>query len=171
MHSWQVWSNSESQFFVTFQTPRTLPRMALYSDNEYTRFLNQILALELGATHLFQLCNQRHVASWDTCLYEDHLSSAKEINRLIILNRGIPNQDGMALSAEVSMMLTRLSSHLSDRLARQTARKLAVTLERILRRRYHKAIQLAPFRDRETLNHLLGKTRSNLRRLTLDATT
>ena len=165
MQNWQAWSNTESQFFVTFQAPRALPRVTLYSDNEYTRFLNQILALELGATHLYQLCNKKHVASWEPILYPKHLESSKQINHLIILNRGIPNRDGTALTAEVSMMLTRLTIHISDRLAKQTAKRVALTLERTLRRRYHRALELAPFRDRETLNQLLWQTRENLRQL------
>jgi hypothetical protein len=144
---------------------RARNQATLFQNDEYTRLLNQLLLLELGTVDLYRRCQQYLVDCGVDTHGDRHRLAAQTLVNLIVANRGIPNREGTALPAEISILAFRVCHHFSDRVATQTARRICLTMEKLLRRRYHAAINQAPLRDRGYLKHLIHLTKIHIDQL------
>lgn len=92
---------------------------------------------------------------------ENHRESGRLLRNLIILNRGIPDCDGIAMPAELSLLAGKLGLQLGSTFGQATSIKLAIRLEHLLRRRYISLLESAPRKDRIHLEELLYIAKAN----------
>lgn len=155
-------SESGGPYVLGFRAGRTLPQASMFQENDYTRALNQLLQLELGSVALYRHCFGR----WKDCPESNsdqaHQEAARHLINLVIANRGIPDKDGMALPAEISILVTRFTMRFGHKFGHQASRKVCIQMEKMLRRRYHAALEMAPQRDHHCLLHLIYCTKKNL---------
>jgi hypothetical protein len=162
MHTVHSVSDSSGSYLLSFKPSRSIGNTTLFHDDEYTRLLNHLLALELGTVDLYRRCHVKFYQVDITRLEQAHQTAAKNLVNLIVANRGIPKKAGLALPTEISIFATRVTNRLGERVAFQTSRKICLGLERYLRRKYHSALEVAPCRDYAVLNHLIHTTKSHI---------
>jgi len=155
-------SESGGPYVLGFKASRSVRQVSMFQGNDYTKALNQLLQLELGTVALYHHCFIRWKDSPESCYGESHQEAARSLVNLIIANRGIPDKDGMAFPAEISIIIARLTMRLGQKFGQQTARKVCMQMEKMLRRRYHAALDMAPHRDHHCLLHLIYNTKKNL---------
>ncbi|MEN9834205.1 MAG: hypothetical protein RL011_398, partial [Pseudomonadota bacterium] len=129
-----------------------------FRTNEYIHRLNRALQAEMRAysTYAGLISHSHEDQEWD--LHADnHQHAARDLVRLIIGNRGIP-EDRAALSLGLTEKLVRLCTmvptKLTDKVSASTLRRLELSLVV----RYRKLIKMAPARDRPDLQRLLKST-------------
>lgn len=158
-------SESGGPYAISFKPSRSLRQASIFQENDYIRALNQLLQLELGTIALYRRCFDRWIDANELRFAESHQHAAKNLVNLIVANRGIPDKDRLALPAEISIFVTRLSLHLGSKIGHETARRVCLRMEKMLRRRYHAVLDLAPARDHSCLIHLIYNTKKNIERL------
>ncbi|MFW7379417.1 MAG: hypothetical protein ACOH5I_11455 [Oligoflexus sp.] len=159
-------SESGGPYVLGFKASRSARYASVFKDSDYTRALNHLLQLELGTVALYRHCYRSWPAALqDLRIDEQHQSAARHLVNLIVANRGIPNKDGVALPAEISILISRLTLHFGHRIRQQASRRVCMQMEKMLRRRYHAALDLAPQRDHSCLVHLIYCTKKNMEQI------
>lgn len=129
-----------------------------FRTNDYIHRLNRALQAEMRAysTYASLIDHPHDHSNWDESA-DHHQHAARDLVRLIIGNRGIP-EDRAALSLGLTEKLVRLCSmvptKLTDKVSASTLRRLELGLVV----RYRKLIKMAPARDRPDLQRLLKAT-------------
>lgn len=159
-------SESGGPYVLGFKASRSARCASVFQDTDYIRALNHLLQLELGTVALYRHCYRSWpAATQDLHIDEHHQKAARHLVNLIVANRGIPDKDGVALPAEISIIISRLTHHFGHRIGLQASRRVCLQMEKMLRRRYHATLDLAPQRDHSLLVHLIYCTKKNLEQL------
>jgi hypothetical protein len=136
------------------------PTATTYRDNSYIHKLNRALQAEMRAVSAYRSLqssealqlNLNPTTDLDQHLL-DHQEATKELVRLIILSRGIP-EDRTVVSLGFTKTFLQFCSRVPTRLfARVTVSTLA-QLERNLLSHYERLLAEAPARDQESLRQL-----------------
>ena len=139
------------------------PKISVFRDNPYIRYLNKLLQLELIAVELYHSLLQDQVeSSVFELLASNHQKSARKLVCLIISNGGLPEENGFHLRTSIFWAIYSVSSRLkSDRLQYRMY-SYCSKLEKALRRRYHRGLSMARRCDRINLVDLSHQIRKNI---------
>ncbi len=158
------WLAQDAGSMITLRFPRSgsMTYVSLFENNNYIRLLNQMLLMELGAVELYQRCALVMSGIDADCFAAEHQMHAQGLTSMIISNRGIPDKEKFSFPSEISLFAYRLGRVLPDNMARKTNLTNCVRLEKSLRRRYHLALNAAPYRDRAALHEHLRCIKGHL---------
>jgi hypothetical protein len=140
------------------------PPATTFRNNAYIHRLNRTLQAEMRAVSAYRTLKDR--PAFDE-LAAGHQLAGKELVRLIIANRGIP-EDRSALSLGLTRRFIHLCAALPSRLSGRVATSTLRQLERQLVVSYRKLMGLAPGCDLPILADLLKAAERQARKL--DAT-
>lgn len=163
MNALHSYSNSQtSSYLLGLRRKKYRSPFGVFRNNEYIKKLNYQLALELGVIDLY---SRLHHPNWkpvyDKCM-ENHQEIASILVNLIMGNHGIPNKDATTLPTELSLIANRLGQQLGSVVGAKTSSRICLTMEQSLRKRYCELIEIAPLRDKTSLNQVLLFTKANL---------
>lgn len=125
-----------------------------FQNNEYIHRLNRTLQAEMRALSGCRslLSRQPSAAALHQAI-TDHDFAARELARLVIANRGVP-EDKATLSFGLTQTLIRVCSAIPVRLFEKASYSTLIVLEKNLSRRYNRLLVVAPLRDQELLGNL-----------------
>ena len=129
-----------------------------FRSNDYIHRLNRTLQAEMRAVSAYAslvINPQDHVNFVPTA--ENHQLASRELIRLIIANRGIP-EDRAGINLDLTRSLIRLCTLVPTRLTDKVSLSTLRRIEQGLIVRYQKLLKMAPARDQEELLHLLAQT-------------
>ncbi|TWW09796.1 hypothetical protein E3A20_10760 [Planctomyces bekefii] len=135
-------------------------QVTTFEENDYIHKLNRTLQAEMHAVAAYRSLSSRPDTD-SLSAQESHQRAGRELVRLIIENRGIP-EDRAALSFGLAPRLIRLVVKVPSRF---TDRMTLGTLSRVelqLIASYRKLMELAPSRDMQVLQELLACSESHL---------
>lgn len=143
-----------------------LTHATTYRDNSYIHRLNRTLQSEMRAISTYRSLQLslgsplalEMTADFD-CYLSEHQDAGKELVRLIVLNRGIP-EDRSILSLHLTGTFLQICSRVPSRLFVRVTLSTLAQVERHLLVQYDRLMQEAPGRDIEALSLL----RSGLRK-------
>jgi hypothetical protein len=126
-----------------------------FRNNDYIHRLNRALQAEMRALAACRSLLGRHPSVEALhCAVTDHHFAGKELVRLVIANRGVP-EDRAALSLGLTGTFIRVCSAIPVRIFERASFSTLVTLEKSLATVYAKLLVEAPLRDQEALDVLL----------------
>jgi hypothetical protein len=133
-----------------------------FRNNAYIHRLNRTLQAEMRALSAYRSLTDRDAsvgvpAERLIAHVEGHQAAGKELVRLIIANRGVP-EDRSALSFGLTRTLIHICSRVPVRLFERATLGTLATLEKQLVVSYRKLINEAPLRDVPVLEDLLTQT-------------
>lgn len=139
---------------------RGAPVATTFRSNEYIHRLNRALQAEMRAVSAYRGLGVRFDEA-----HAAHQDSGKELVRLIIANRGIP-EDRTALSFGLTRTLIHLCNAMPARLGERATLGTLQKIEGHLVQSYKKLQTMAPSRDRPILDELLARTERQANALT-----
>lgn len=152
-------SHSRSEYLATVKWKRR-PSVCQYQNSRYIDFLNQQMNLELGILQHYShlLKGTKNFMQFG----ENHRENADSLRRLVISNQGIPDYSRKSMPFELSLLASKVGTHLGDSIANVTSVRISSHFETLLRKRYLKLLETAPSKDYSQINSLLYITNSNL---------
>ena len=137
-----------------------------FRSNDYIHRLNRTLQAEMRAVSAYAslLINPQDHANFGLTA-ENHQLASRELIRLIIANRGIP-EDRAGISLGLTRSLIRLCTLVPTRLTDKVSLSTLRRIEQGLVVRYETLLKMAPTRDQEALLHLLAQTQQQNSALT-----
>ena len=137
-----------------------------FRSNDYIHRLNRTLQAEMRAMSAYSslLTNPQDRANFALAA-ENHQLASRELIRLIIANRGIP-EDHVGIRVGLTRSLIRLCTLVPTRLTEKVSLSTLSRIELGLVARYQKLLKMAPARDQEALLHLLAQTQQQNSALT-----
>jgi hypothetical protein len=137
-----------------------------FRSNDYIHRLNRTLQAEMRALSAYTSLLSNPQDHADLVLTaENHQLASRELIRLIIANRGIP-EDRAGISLGLTRSLIRLCTLVPTRLTDKVSLSTLRRIEQGLVVRYEKLLKMAPTRDQEALLHLLAQTQQQNSALT-----
>jgi hypothetical protein len=128
-----------------------------FQNNDYIHKLNRTLQAEMRALSAYgSLAEKPTLGSELSQVTAGHQHAGKELVKLIIANRGIP-EDRAAISLGLTRTLVQLCAAMPPGIAGRATRKTLVRLEQNLVGSYQKLLKLAPSRDTGALADLLAQ--------------
>jgi hypothetical protein len=133
-----------------------------FRTNDYIHRLNRALQAEMRALSAYSslVAGGADQASLDAGVTIHH-GAGRELVRLIIANRGVP-EERAALSFGLTRRLITFCNLVPTRLSEQVSFSTLRQLERLLLSHYQKLLTLAPPRDQEPIKQLLAKTQEQV---------
>lgn len=135
------------------------PLSTTFRRNAYIDRLNLTLQIETITARSYQACRRRKEKA---AQIEQHFSASKALVRLIIENRGVP-EDRPFFRLELTPFFVRASDSLPCFI--NPKRWLFWRLEARLVRAYAALLRIAPAKDQEILRDLEAKAKEQLRRV------
>lgn len=133
---------------------RSVPECTTFQTNDYIHRLNRTLQAEMRAVSAYGSLSDKPELDAVTA---DHQHAGKELVKLIIANRGIPEDRG-GVSFGLTRTFVQLCAAMPRGIAGRATRTTLVRLEQNLVASYQKLLTLAPARDSQTLGDLLSQT-------------
>lgn len=125
-----------------------------FHNSEYIHRLNRTLQAEMRAlTGCRRLLNRQPAVAALHQAISDHDFAARELVRLVIANRGVP-EDKSTLSFGLTKTLIGVCSAIPVRLFAKASFSTLVVLEKNLAHRYTRLLAAAPLRDQEMIANL-----------------
>ena len=142
-----------------------LDQTTTFRNNSYIHRLNRTLQAELRAVSAYDSASEMHGDS-DTFseAYTSHQYCGKQLIRIIIANRGIPEEKS-SLSFGLTSRWVRLCSSIDFPLLAQTAKLTLTQIERNLQSNYDRLLLEAPVTDIALLEQLKRASQKQLDRL------
>ena len=133
-----------------------------FQDNEYIRFLNHLLAYEIGMKNLYQrlIRNQSH-GVFEKC-YENHKEACSKLRAIILTQHGIPDEEHSAFATDLSILVNQLGEQFGKTIAKKTHFKICLTMEGNIRNKFKEALERSPLTSRSEICALLFLSKSNL---------
>ena len=129
-----------------------------FRTNDYIHRLNRALQSEMRAYSAYNsLLTHTSDHSELECSAEQHQQSSRDLVRLIIANRGIP-EDRAALNLGLTKGLIRLCTMVPTKLTERVSISTLKRVELSLVSQYRRLQKMAPPRDQEDLRRLLKIT-------------
>ena len=128
-----------------------------FRSNDYIHRLNRTLQTELRAVCAYQAVRPGVKAIDCDHAVEEHQYSARQIVRLVVANRGIP-EDHAPLTTSLTTTVFRLCGALPTSMGQVATISALVTLEKSLFDSYSKLLDQAPPADAELLDLLAKRT-------------
>lgn len=136
-----------------------------FRTNDYIHRLNRTLQAEMRALSAYTSLTEQRSPPMDSGVEAHHLAG-RELVRLIIANRGVP-EDRAALSLGITKRLIQFCTLVPTRLTERVTVTTLRQLERVLIAHYQKLLTIAPGRDRDDLEQLLARALEQLSALSL----
>jgi hypothetical protein len=124
-----------------------------YRESDYIHRLNRTLQAEMRAVSAYRSVGLR-LPEKLTDAFDGHQRAGRELVRLVIANRGVP-EDRSALSFGLTRTVVQILSRVPSRLAERVTSQTLLRLETHLEESYQRLLEIAPARDRLVLNGLL----------------
>lgn len=129
-----------------------------FQTNDYIHRLNRTLQAEMRALSAYGSLAEKPVLGSELAnVTAGHQHAGKELIKLIIANRGVP-EDKAAISLGLTKTFVQLCAVMPRGLAGRATRTTLVHVEQNLVYSYQKLLTLAPSRDSPTLVDLLAAT-------------
>jgi hypothetical protein len=135
------------------------PPSTTFRSNAYIHRLNRTLQAETRALNAYAALTRKAEPRLEGRLRvatDAHQDGGRELVRLIIAHRGIP-EDKAAISLGLTGSALRLMRAFPEQVARRATTQTLIGLERLIIGNYRKAIKLAPACDKEILEDLLTR--------------
>lgn len=134
-----------------------MPSATTFRSNDYIHRLNRTLQAEMRAISAYRGLNGREPDALELeAKAACHQLAGKELVRLIIANRGIP-EDRSTLSLGLTKTFIQICNRVPSRLAERVTFTTLYKLECRLVGSYKKLVTVAPARDIAVLTHLLDR--------------
>ena len=128
-----------------------------YRSDAYIHRLNRALQAEMRAVAAYRSLRQGRPRPAFDHHGESHRLAAKELVRLVVANRGLP-EDRSVLSLGLTRTFIQVCEALPSRLTERAATGTLRQLEQQLVTSYRRLLDVAPARDVPTLTRLLRST-------------
>lgn len=129
-----------------------------FQTNDYIHKLNRTLQAEMRAVSAYGSLSEKPALGSELAdVTAGHQHAGKELVKLIIANRGIPEDRG-GVSFGLTKTFVQLCASMPKGIAGRATRTTLVRLEQNLIGSYRKLLKLAPPRDSATLAELLAQT-------------
>ena len=136
-----------------------MPDCTTFRSNSYIHRLNRTLQAEMRVLSAYCGLGEHPTLGSDLAtVTAGHQHAGRELVRLIIANRGIP-EDKSALSFGLTKTLVQLCAAMPRGIAGRATRTTLVRLEQNLVTNYEKLLKVAPARDASSLAELLSQTK------------
>ncbi len=140
------------------------PHATTFRSDEYIHGLNRTLQAEMRALSAYRAyAKSEPTSDHSLVMLEEHQAASRELVRLIVLNRGVP-EDRSALSLGLTRTFIQICAAFPSRLLERATLSTLSSLERHLVARYQKILKDAPARDAPALEELLRQTESRIER-------
>jgi hypothetical protein len=137
---------------------RSTPECTTFQTNDYIHKLNRTLQAEMRAVSAYgSLAEVPSLGLELSDVTAGHQHAGKELVRLIIANRGIP-EDKAGVSLGLTKTFVQLCAAMPKGISGRATRKTLLRLEHGLGSSYRKLLKLAPARDVAALTELLAQT-------------
>lgn len=133
-----------------------------YKDNEFARFLNNILAYEIGMKHLYYRLRNSHNQQIFSQCFGNHKEICDRLKLLIIKHHSIPNDDHSAFATDLSILLNQVGEQFGRTIARKTNFRICFTMEKNVRNKLKEALEKAPLSSHSDVYALLFLSKSNI---------
>ncbi len=137
-----------------------------FQTNDYIHKLNRTLQAEMRAVSAYgSLAEKPELGSELADVTAGHQHAGRELVRLIVANRGIP-EDKVGVSLGLTKTFVQLCASMPRGIAGRATRTTLIRLEQNLVGSYHKLLKLAPARDAGILTELLAQTEKHTETVT-----
>lgn len=134
------------------------PECTTFRSNDYIHKLNRALQAEMRALSAYGSLAERPALGDELeRVSAGHQHAGKELVKLIIANRGIP-EDKSTLSFGLTKTFVQLCAAMPRGIGGRATRTTLVSLERGLVGSYRRLLKMAPARDAQQLAELLSQT-------------